>query len=58
MVQMRYFDRARLLSGGERLGYKPGNVVSFEEKYIERYSIFGKEYFLIKERRVNGLWAA
>ena len=55
-VQMRFYDRGRVLSGGEKMGFKKGDIVSFEEKYCEKYELFGKQYFLIKENRINGFW--
>lgn len=56
MIQMRFYDRGKLLSGGRSLGYEKGETISFEEKYIEKYNLWGKDYFLIKKRRVNGKW--
>jgi co-chaperonin GroES (HSP10) len=55
-VAMRLYDRARLVAGGESMGFEQGDVVSFEEKYAELYELFGKKYFLIRERRINGRW--
>jgi co-chaperonin GroES (HSP10) len=55
-VQMRYYDRATVLNGGEDLGFQKGDIVSFEEKYVEKYELWGKNYFLIKKRRVLGTW--
>jgi co-chaperonin GroES (HSP10) len=54
--QIRLYDRARLIAGGEKLGFEKGDVVSFEDKYAEMYEMFGKKYFLIRERRINGRW--
>jgi len=56
-VQMRFYDRGKVVSGGEKMGLKKGDIVSFEDKFCEKYKIFDKEYFLIKEHRINGLWA-
>lgn len=56
MVQVRLYDRAVCMGGGELLGYKRGDIVSFEEKYCEKYQLWGQKYFLIKQRRVNGMW--
>lgn len=55
-VAMRLYDRARLVAGGENMGFEKGDVVSFEDKYAELYELFGKKYFLIRERRINGRW--
>jgi len=55
-IQIRYYDRATLLDGGKSKGLKKGEVVSFDERYCEKYTIFNKDYFLIKEKRVVGQW--
>jgi len=55
-VKVRLYDRAKVLAGGEKIGVEKGDVISFEPNYVEKYSLFGKEYFLIKERRVLGKW--
>lgn len=55
-IQYRHYDRAKIVSGGESLGYKKGDIISFEESYCEKYEMFGKQYFMIKQRRVLGAW--
>lgn len=55
-IQARLYDRATLVSGGEDKGLKKGDVVSFDPQYVEKYNLWGKEYFLIKKHRVNGTW--
>jgi len=55
-LQGTLFDRATVLSGGEDLGLKKGDIISFEPKYCEKYNIFGVERILIKKNRVNGIW--
>lgn len=55
-VRIRYMDRGKIVSGGEELGFKKGDVVSFDERYLEKYSFWNKNYFLIKSHRVNGIW--
>lgn len=55
-VAVRLYDRAKVLSGGEDMGFKKGDIVSFNEKYCERYTLWGKEYALIKKHRVEGVW--
>jgi hypothetical protein len=57
MVQMRHYDRGEVLDGGEDLGFNNGDIISFEEKYMEKYSLWGKTYFLIRKRRVIGSWS-
>lgn len=56
MVQIRLYDRAVHMGGGEPIGYKRGDIVSFEEKYCERYTLWGQSYFLVRQRRINGQW--
>lgn len=55
-VAVRLYDRAMLVAGGESLGFEKGDIVSFEDKYAELYEMFGKKYFIIRERRINGRW--
>jgi len=55
-IKMRFFDRALHLNGAEKLGIGFGEVISFEEKYVIRYEIEGKQYFFIKQSRVDGIW--
>lgn len=57
-IEMRLYDRATVVSGGESLGLKKGDIVSFEQKYCEKYELWGKMYFLIRERRLDGTWLA
>jgi co-chaperonin GroES (HSP10) len=55
-LKARFYDRAILLSGGADKGLKFGDIVSFQEKYVEKYMLDGKEYFFIKDYRVDGKW--
>lgn len=55
-IMTRYVDRATVVSGGAELGINKDDIISFEEKYINKYTLFGEEYFLIKDTRVNGKW--
>jgi len=55
-LKVRYYDRAKVLSGGDSIGVKKGNTVSFNPDYCEKYELFGQELFLIKEKRVVGQW--
>lgn len=55
-IQVRLYDRAVCISGGEEIGLNKGDIVSFEDKYCERYNLFGKEYFVIRQRRILGVW--
>lgn len=55
-VKMRYMDRGRVLSGGKEMGIKKDSIISFDPKYCEKYEFYGKQYFLINQRLVNGKW--
>jgi co-chaperonin GroES (HSP10) len=55
-VKMRYYDRAEVISGGEEIGLKKGDIVSFDEKYVEKYDFWDKHYFIIKTKRIDGIW--
>ena len=55
-VKVRYFDRGVVVSGGEDLGLKAGDTASFKEDFLEKYNFFGKEYFVVKKKRILGVW--
>jgi hypothetical protein len=55
-VQGRYFDRARVVSGGGDMGLIAGDVVATQPKYMEAYQLWDREYFLINKRNVFGVW--
>ena len=55
-IQARFYDRAILLSGGEEMGLKRGDVVAFQERFLIQYEIEGEKYFFIKKNRVDGKW--
>ncbi len=55
-VELRYVDRAVLVSGMQEEGFKKGDIISFEPGYCEKYELWGKNYYLIKKRRVQGKW--
>lgn len=52
----RLGDRAKVISAPENSGLKEGDIVGFEEKYLEKYEYNGKNYYLIKSRRALGIW--
>lgn len=54
-VAIRLYDRAEVLSSPDQQ-FKKGDIVSFNERYCEKYSLWGTEYALIKKGRVEGLW--
>lgn len=55
-VSARLYDRGVVVSGGGKLGLNEGDVVSFDPQYCEKYELWGKQYFMVKERRAVGLW--
>lgn len=55
-VKIRYQDRAVVISGGKKLNLKKGQIVSFESRHLEKYKFDNKDYYLINERLVQGIW--
>lgn len=53
-VKIRYQDRGRVLSGGDRKGVKKGDVIAFQPTILEKYEFWNKEYFLVNENYVHG----
>jgi hypothetical protein len=56
MMMARWQDRARIVTGCKSLGLNKGDIIGFDPKYLEKYTLWGKEYFIIKKRRVDFLW--
>lgn len=54
-IKLRYQDRARVISS-TRKDIKKDYIVSFQPNHVEKYTLWGVEYYLINERFVNGLW--
>lgn len=48
-------DKGEVISGGERLGIKKGDIVFFDTLYLERYEFWGEKYLLIKENRIHSI---
>ena len=55
-VAIRLTDRAEVISAPKGSGFKKGDIISFNERYLERYTLWNKEYALIKQSRVEGKW--
>ena len=53
-VVVRRQDRGRVLSGGKEKEIRKDDIVHFDPKHCEKYSFFGKQYFLIKQNMVLG----
>ena len=54
-ILAEYTDRGKVVSGGARMGIKKGDIVFFDRLYVEKYQFFGKNYLIIKERRIHGI---
>ncbi len=55
-VKIRYQDRARVITGGKDMGIKKDKVVSFSPLHLEKYDINNKQYYIINQSLVNGIW--
>ncbi len=55
-VKIRYIDRAKIVSGGIEMGFREGDVIAFPSSYCEKYTLWDKNYYLIKKRHVIGRW--
>lgn len=55
-VKIRHQDRGRILSGGKAKGLKKDQIVGFDPRHLERYTFENKEYYLINENFVTGIW--
>lgn len=55
-VKLRLYDRAKMLHDFEPLELKKGDTVGFDQTYVEKYELNGKQLFLIKPKRLTGVW--
>ena len=55
-IESTVSDRAILFSGGSELGIKKGQVIGFDNRYIQKYKFDGIEYIIIEKDRVLGIW--
>lgn len=55
-VKIRYQDRGKVLTGGKEKGIKRDDIISFDPTLCEKYTFFGKDYFLINQNFVTGKW--
>jgi len=56
LMSTRLQDRARVLTGGASYGIKKDDIVIFNPKYLEKYELWGREYYVIKENRIEAIW--
>lgn len=55
-VKIRYTDRAKVLTGGKAKGIKRDMIVGFNPQVCEKYQFYNKDYYLIKENFITGIW--
>jgi hypothetical protein len=55
-IKVRYQDRARVISGGASKGIKPGMIIHFQPRHIEKYEMWGQQTYLINENLVQGVF--
>jgi co-chaperonin GroES (HSP10) len=55
-VKIRLYDRGRAMHDDEPLGIKKGDIVSFDQRYVEKYQVQDKDIFLLKRTRADGIW--
>lgn len=55
-IKVRYQDRATVVSGGEAKGLKPGTVIHFQPGHVEKYTMWGENFYLINENLVQGVF--
>ena len=51
---MEYPNMGMMINDCPKMGLQKGDIVSFEEKYAERYKLWGEKYLLLKENRIFG----
>lgn len=56
-VKIRYQDRLRVLTGGKDLGLVKNNTVGINPNHLEKYTFYGKEYYLVKAGSITGKWS-
>lgn len=55
-ISARLRDRGKVVSAPEYTKLQKGDVVGFEERFLEKYDFNDKKYYLIKARRALGVW--
>ena len=55
-VKIRHQDRGRVITGGKEKGIKKEQVVSFNPRHLEKYEFYGKEYFMVNQNLIQGIW--
>lgn len=55
-IKELYLDRGEVVATGGMSGINKGDIVAFESEYAEKYELWGKNYLLVKHRRVQGVF--
>jgi co-chaperonin GroES (HSP10) len=55
-IKLRFYDRGRLIHNVPEMGLKAGEVIGFNQQYVEKYDLDGQPYFLIKKVRIDNKW--
>lgn len=55
-IKLRFYDRGRLIHNVPEMGLKTGEVIGFNQQYVEKYDLDGQPYFLIKKVRIDNKW--
>jgi len=55
-AKIRLGDRAKVLSAPKECKLNKGDIVGFEEQFLEKYEYNNKQYYLIKSYRALGIW--
>lgn len=55
-VKIRYQDRGKVLTGGKEIGIKKEQTISFPPLFNEKYKFYNKDYFLIRQKYIGGIW--
>lgn len=51
-IQMKHKDMGMVVSGENE-----GCIISFEDRYAQKYKLWGEDYLLVRKNRVFGIWS-
>jgi len=57
MLMAQYFDRAELSHYDKETKLAKGDVVAFDPKFVEQYTVDGIPYYLLRRRRILGTYS-
>lgn len=55
-MTLQEVGRAKVISGGRKIGLKGGDIVGFNDRIKQSYRYFGREYYLVKQDSIYGKW--